>query len=114
MCYSDFNDILLTIQSIDTDVIIIENSRSDLKLLEALDRYSYTNEIGPGIYDIHLPWVPSVDEMYQWAIALLRYLSADLFWIDPYCGLKTRGWAEVEAALTNPVAVAHKLHIEKH
>jgi hypothetical protein len=92
----------------------IENSRSDLKLLEAFDRYSYTNEIGPGIYDIHPPWVPFVDEMYQWTIALFRCLPADLFWINSDFNLKTCDWAEVKAALTNLVAVTHKLHIEKH
>ncbi|RKP23999.1 cobalamin-independent synthase [Syncephalis pseudoplumigaleata] len=112
MCYSDFNDIFPAIQRMDADIITIENSRSDLKLLEAFDRYSYTNEIGPGIYDIHSPRVPSVEEMHERAQALLRYLPADLFWINPDCGLKTRGWAEVEAALTNLVAVAHRLRAE--
>ncbi|RKP06943.1 cobalamin-independent synthase [Thamnocephalis sphaerospora] len=109
MCYSDFNDIFSAIKRMDADVITIENSRSDLKLLSAFEQHSYTNWIGPGIYDIHSPRVPSVEEMKERLSAILQFLPNDLVWVNPDCGLKTRGWPEVEAALTNLVAVARAL-----
>ncbi|KAI8843566.1 cobalamin-independent synthase [Chytridium lagenaria] len=91
MCYSDFNDILPTIQSLDADVITIENSKSDLKLLTAFDRQNYTNAIGPGLYDIHSPRIPSTEEMQERLQAMLKYLKKELVWVNPDCGLKTRG-----------------------
>jgi len=110
MCYSDFNDIMPAIQRMDCDVLSIENSRSDLKLLDAFRSSSaYANEIGPGIYDIHSPRVPSVEEMKERVQQLLKYLPKKNLWINPDCGLKTRGWKEVEASLTNLMKVAKDL-----
>ncbi|KAJ1975394.1 methionine-synthesizing 5- methyltetrahydropteroyltriglutamate--homocysteine methyltransferase [Dimargaris cristalligena] len=106
MCYSDFNDIFPAIQRMDADVITIENSRSDLKLLRAFDRYGYHNASGPGLYDIHSPRVPTVEEMNERLAALLNYLPFQLIWLNPDCGLKTRDWAEVEASLRNLTATA--------
>ncbi|KAI8997853.1 5-methyltetrahydropteroyltriglutamate-homocysteine S-methyltransferase [Pilobolus umbonatus] len=106
MCYSDFNDIFDAIVDMDADVITIENSKSDEKLLAALEARSYPNEIGPGLYDIHSPRIPSVEEMKTIFAQLLKHLPKELLWINPDCGLKSRGWAETEAALVNMVAVA--------
>jgi len=106
MCYSDFNDIIESIQRMDADVITIENSRSDLKLLNAFEKHEYTNEIGPGLYDIHSPRVPSKEELKTRLQAILKYIPKNLTWVNPDCGLKTRGWPEVEAALKNMTDVA--------
>ncbi|TPX68049.1 5-methyltetrahydropteroyltriglutamate---homocysteine S-methyltransferase [Spizellomyces sp. 'palustris'] len=106
MCYSDFNDIFSTIQALDADAITIENSKSDLKLLNAFERYGYTNGIGPGLYDIHSPRVPSEEEMRERLQEMLKYLKKDLVWVNPDCGLKTRGWPETERALSNMCRVA--------
>uniref|UniRef100_A0A1D1YK21 5-methyltetrahydropteroyltriglutamate--homocysteine S-methyltransferase n=1 Tax=Anthurium amnicola TaxID=1678845 RepID=A0A1D1YK21_9ARAE len=106
MCYSDFNDIIESIQRMDADVITIENSRSDLKLLNAFEKHEYTNEIGPGLYDIHSPRVPSSEELKTRLQAILKYIPKNLAWVNPDCGLKTRGWPEVEAALKNMTDVA--------
>ncbi|KAI0244629.1 methionine-synthesizing 5- methyltetrahydropteroyltriglutamate--homocysteine methyltransferase [Massospora cicadina] len=106
MCYSDFNDIFNSIKGMDADVLTIENSKSDLKLLSAFEVHSYTNQIGPGVYDIHSPRVPSVQEMKGRVAAMLSYLPPSLMWINPDCGLKTRGWPEVEASLRNLAEVA--------
>lgn len=108
MCYSDFNDIFTAIQRMDADVLTIENSKSDLKLLRAFERHGHVNEIGPGLYDIHSPRVPSVDEMASRLQAMLSFLPSDLLWVNPDCGLKTRGWAESLAALQNMVEVAKR------
>jgi 5-methyltetrahydropteroyltriglutamate--homocysteine methyltransferase len=109
MCYSEFNDIIAAIADMDADVITIETSRSNMELLGAFVDFRYPNEIGPGVYDIHSPRVPSVEEMER----LLRRAEAVIprrqLWVNPDCGLKTRGWPEVKAALTNMVAVARKL-----
>ncbi|KAJ2749483.1 methionine-synthesizing 5- methyltetrahydropteroyltriglutamate--homocysteine methyltransferase, partial [Coemansia sp. BCRC 34490] len=105
-CYSDFNEIFTAIKSLDADVITIENSKSDLKLLGALETHGYTAEIGPGLYDIHSPRVPSVEEMAARFAALQKYIPAENLWANPDCGLKTRGWPEVEESLQNLVAVA--------
>ncbi|KAJ2013649.1 methionine-synthesizing 5- methyltetrahydropteroyltriglutamate--homocysteine methyltransferase [Coemansia sp. RSA 922] len=105
-CYSDFNEIFTAIKSLDADVITIENSKSDLKLLGALEVHGYAAEIGPGLYDIHSPRVPSVEEMAARFAALQKYIPAENLWANPDCGLKTRGWPEVKESLTNLVAVA--------
>ncbi|KAJ2775831.1 methionine-synthesizing 5- methyltetrahydropteroyltriglutamate--homocysteine methyltransferase [Coemansia javaensis] len=105
-CYSDFNEIFTAIKSLDADVITIENSKSDLKLLGALEAHGYAAEIGPGLYDIHSPRVPSVEEMAARFAALQKYIPAENLWANPDCGLKTRGWPEVRQALENLVAVA--------
>jgi len=109
MCYSEFNDILPAIAAMDADVITIETSRSDMELLEAFRGFHYPNDIGPGVYDIHSPRVPSVEEMLRLMRKALAVIPANRLWINPDCGLKTRGWPEVEAALKNMVAVARQL-----
>ncbi|KAI8904076.1 cobalamin-independent synthase [Gorgonomyces haynaldii] len=106
MCYSDFNDIFEAIQALDADCITIENSKSDAKLLHAFEKHSYTNGIGPGLYDIHSPRVPPAQEMSDRLQAINKYIKNHLLWVNPDCGLKTRGWAETEAALSNMVNVA--------
>ncbi len=109
MCYSEFNDILPAIAAMDADVITIETSRSDMELLEAFRDFQYPNDIGPGVYDIHSPRVPSTEEMSRLMHKALAVIPAQRLWINPDCGLKTRGWPEVEAALQNMVAVARQL-----
>ena len=109
MCYSEFNDILPAIAAMDADVITIETSRSDMELLEAFSEFSYPNDIGPGVYDIHSPRVPGTDEMLRLMRKALAVIPASRLWINPDCGLKTRGWPEVDAALHNMVAVARQL-----
>jgi 5-methyltetrahydropteroyltriglutamate--homocysteine methyltransferase len=109
MCYSEFNDILPAIAAMDADVITIETSRSDMELLDAFRKFSYPNDIGPGVYDIHSPRVPSTEEMLRLMRKALAVIPAQRLWINPDCGLKTRGWPEVEAALQNMVAVARQL-----
>ncbi|BGP49930.1 methionine-synthesizing 5-methyltetrahydropteroyltriglutamate--homocysteine methyltransferase [Rhodotorula kratochvilovae] len=106
-CYSDFGLIFEHIKRLDCDVISVEASKSDLKLLNAFHRYSYENLIGPGLYDIHSPRVPSVEEMKERLAAFKKALpNQKHLYVNPDCGLKTRGWPEVKEALTNLVAVA--------
>ncbi|UTD56223.1 5-methyltetrahydropteroyltriglutamate--homocysteine S-methyltransferase [Halomonas sp. MS1] len=109
MCYSEFNDIIGAIAALDADVITIETSRSDMELLDAFQDFAYPNEIGPGVYDIHTPNIPDV----AWMVALmekaLEKIPAERLWVNPDCGLKTRGWAEVEPALANMVEAANQL-----
>ncbi len=109
MCYSEFNDILPAIAAMDADVITIETSRSDMELLEAFREFAYPNDIGPGVYDIHSPRIPSTEEMLRLMRKASAVIPAQRLWINPDCGLKTRGWPEVEAALKNMVEVAHRL-----
>jgi 5-methyltetrahydropteroyltriglutamate--homocysteine methyltransferase len=104
MCYSEFNDILPEIAAMDADVITIETSRSDMELLEAFGEFKYPNEIGPGVYDIHSPRVPKIEEMLRLIAKALDVVPADRLWINPDCGLKTRAWPETEAALVNMLA----------
>ena len=103
MCYSEFNDIIKTIEAMDADVISIETSRSGNELLKVFETVGYKQEVGPGVYDIHSPRVPSVEEMVTQIELLLEVLPARQLWINPDCGLKTRGWAEVEPSLKNMV-----------
>ncbi|KAI0702871.1 cobalamin-independent methionine synthase [Cytidiella melzeri] len=105
-CYSDFDDIFTSIQDLDADVISIEASKSDMKLLNTFKHYGYSNQIGPGVYDIHSPRVPSEQEIKDRIAAMLAILPADLLVINPDCGLKTRGWKETEASLVNLVNAA--------
>jgi len=109
MCYSEFNDILPAIAAMDADVITIETSRSDMELLDAFHAFHYPNDIGPGVYDIHSPRVPSTEEMLRLMHKALAVIPAQRLWINPDCGLKTRGWPEVKIALQNMVAVARQL-----
>jgi len=103
MCYSEFNDIIKTIEAMDADVISIETARSGNKLLKIFKDVAYKQEIGPGIYDIHSPRVPSVDEMVRQIKALIEVLPKEQLWINPDCGLKTRKWPEVKQSLKNLV-----------
>ena len=112
MCYSEFNDILPAIAAMDADVITIETSRSDMELLDAFRAFHYPNDIGPGVYDIHSPRVPGKDEMLRLMRKAAAVIPHERLWINPDCGLKTRGWPEVEAALKNMVAVAHELRCD--
>jgi 5-methyltetrahydropteroyltriglutamate--homocysteine methyltransferase len=105
-CYSDFDDIFPSIQRLDADVISIEASKADMKLLDTFKRYGYSNQIGPGVYDIHSPRVPGQQEIQDRVKAMLNILPENLLFINPDCGLKTRGWKETEASLTNLVAAA--------
>jgi 5-methyltetrahydropteroyltriglutamate--homocysteine methyltransferase len=106
MCYSEFNDIIDAIAAMDADVISIETSRSKMELLDAFKTYKYPNEIGPGVYDIHSPRVPAVDEMTGLLKLARQRLSDRQIWINPDCGLKTRKWEEVRPALVNMVEAA--------
>ncbi|AAW46187.1 hypothetical protein CNBK1240 [Cryptococcus deneoformans B-3501A] len=105
-CYSDFGDIFPSIQRLDADVISIEASKADLKLLDVFKSYGYSNEIGPGVYDIHSPRVPGEQEIKDRIAAMVKVLPADLMVVNPDCGLKTRGWKETEESLANLVAAA--------
>lgn len=109
MCYSEFNDIIDSVGAMDADVISIETSRSHMELLEAFVTYKYPNEIGPGVWDIHSPRVPSADEMTSLLEKAEKVIPVDQLWVNPDCGLKTRGWAEVEPSLINLVKAAKTL-----
>ncbi|PTU74047.1 5-methyltetrahydropteroyltriglutamate--homocysteine S-methyltransferase [Pseudomonas mangrovi] len=112
MCYSEFNDVIESIAAMDADVITIETSRSDMELLDAFEQFAYPNEIGPGVYDIHSPRVPSREEMVKLMRKAARRIPAERLWVNPDCGLKTRGWPETEAALVNMVAAARELRAD--
>jgi 5-methyltetrahydropteroyltriglutamate--homocysteine methyltransferase len=107
MCYSNFNDIIDTIERMDADVITIETSRSGNKLLKVFQKANYKAQIGPGVYDIHSPRVPSVEEMSEQIKAFLQVLPKKQLWINPDCGLKTRGWSETKEALANMLKAVH-------
>ncbi|MDD2868428.1 5-methyltetrahydropteroyltriglutamate--homocysteine S-methyltransferase [Neomegalonema sp.] len=112
MCYAEFGDIMPAVAAMDADVISIETSRSDMELLSAFEDFAYPNEIGPGVWDIHSPRVPSEAEMRALMRKAAEAIPADRLWVNPDCGLKTRGWPEVEAALGHLVATARKLRAE--
>jgi 5-methyltetrahydropteroyltriglutamate--homocysteine methyltransferase len=109
MCYSEFNDIIASIAGMDADVITIETSRSDMELLDAFDHFKYPNEIGPGVYDIHSPNIPTREHIIELMRKAAERIPAQRLWVNPDCGLKTRQWAEVIPALTNMVAAAKTL-----
>lgn len=109
MCYSEFNDIIQHIADMDADVITIECSRSQMELLDAFAEFKYPNEIGPGVYDIHSPRVPSQKEMTQLMEKAKAVIPKDQLWVNPDCGLKTRGWNETKAALIEMVNAAKAL-----
>ncbi|HEX6587224.1 MAG TPA: 5-methyltetrahydropteroyltriglutamate--homocysteine S-methyltransferase [Solirubrobacterales bacterium] len=106
MCYSDFGDIMEQIQGMDADVNLIEAARSRMELLGDWEKTGYTNDIGPGVYDIHSPRVPTVEEMAELLREAARVLRPEQIWVNPDCGLKTRGWPETEASLRNMVQAA--------
>jgi 5-methyltetrahydropteroyltriglutamate--homocysteine methyltransferase len=112
MCYAEFNDIMQAIVAMDADVISIEASRSRMELLSVFEETNYPNEIGPGVYDIHSPRIPSEEEMESLLRLALKYLDKDQIWVNPDCGLKTREWDQVIPALTAMVAAARKLRKE--
>ena len=112
MCYSEFNDIMASIADMDADVITIETSRSDMELLDAFDHFSYPNEIGPGVYDIHSPNIPTEQHMVALMKKAAKRVPAERLWVNPDCGLKTRQWPEVIPALTHMVAAAKTLRAE--
>jgi 5-methyltetrahydropteroyltriglutamate--homocysteine methyltransferase len=109
MCYSEFNDILPSIAAMDADVITIETSRSRMKLLDGFGRFAYPNEIGPGVYDIHSPRLPSEEEMLALLDRAAGVIPPERLWVNPDCGLKTRGWPETEEALRRMVQAARAL-----
>ena len=106
MCYCEFGDIIESIAALDADVISIEASRSEMELLDAFVEFEYPNEIGPGVYDIHSPRVPDVDEMVDLIGAAMAVVPVQRLWVNPDCGLKTRRWEEVRPALTHLVEAA--------
>ncbi|MCE3235425.1 MAG: 5-methyltetrahydropteroyltriglutamate--homocysteine S-methyltransferase [Vampirovibrio sp.] len=109
MCYSEFNDILPAIAAMDADVITIESSRSDLELLQGFAEFHYPNEIGPGVYDVHSPTVPTVDAMVAILNQAAQVIAPANLWVNPDCGLKTRQWEEVEPSLKRMVEAAAKM-----
>lgn len=112
MCYAEFNDIISHIADMDADVITIECSRSQMELLDAFAEFKYPNEIGPGVYDIHSPRVPSKEEMVQLMEKAKAVIPSDQLWVNPDCGLKTRGWPETKAALQEMVDAAKELRAQ--
>lgn len=112
MCYSEFNDIIENIADMDADVITIECSRSQMELLNAFADFKYPNEIGPGVYDIHSPRVPSKEEMIKLLRKAQNVIPAGQLWVNPDCGLKTRHWEETEKALIAMVAAAKEASVE--
>jgi len=109
MCYSEFNDIIASIADMDADVITIETSRSDMELLDVFEEFNYPNAIGPGVYDIHSPNIPTSTEMITLMEKAAQRISTEQLWVNPDCGLKTRQWQEVRPALTNMVEAAKQL-----
>lgn len=112
MCYSEFNDIIEAVAAMDADVISIETSRSRMELLDAFVKFRYPNAIGPGVYDIHSPRVPTVEEMIALLEKARAVLRPEQLWVNPDCGLKTRGWPETMAALEAMVEAARRLRAE--
>ena len=112
MCYAEFNDIIESIAKMDADVISIEASRSRMELLEAFKDFNYPNDIGPGVYDIHSPNVPSVDEIVDLIHRALEVIPAGQLWINPDCGLKTRQWEEIKPSLQNMISAVEKVRAE--
>jgi 5-methyltetrahydropteroyltriglutamate--homocysteine methyltransferase len=109
MCYSDFNTIIESVAALDADVLFIESSRSNMRLLEVFEAYEYPNDIGLGVYDIHSPRIPSTDEMYDLLTKALESVGPEKIWVNPDCGLKTRNWDEVRPSLEHLVQAAERL-----
>ena len=112
MCYSEFTDIIPAIDDMDADVITFEASRSDLQILDSLRENNFETEVGPGVYDIHSPRVPSVEEITRAIKIMLTKIDKDKLWVNPDCGLKTRGVPETEASLKNMVKAAEIVRAE--
>jgi 5-methyltetrahydropteroyltriglutamate--homocysteine methyltransferase len=109
MCYGDFNDIMVSILAMDADVISLENARSHEELLKSFREHKYDHGVGPGVYDIHSPVVPATEDMIKRIQAASRYIDESLLWVNPDCGLKTRGWPETIQSLKNMVEAAAQL-----
>jgi 5-methyltetrahydropteroyltriglutamate--homocysteine methyltransferase len=109
MCYSEFNDIITAIAAMDADVITIETSRSQMELLDAFINFKYPNDIGPGVYDIHSPRIPSVSEIETLLHKAAALIPVRQLWVNPDCGLKTRNWEETVQALKNMVQAARNI-----
>lgn len=114
MCYCEFNDVIQAIADLDADVITLESSRSEMELLQAFESFAYPNEIGPGVYDIHSPRVPSKEEIIHSLECAVQYIPETRLWVNPDCGLKTRDWPEVIASLKNMVAAAKFMRDKYH
>jgi len=112
MCYCEFSDMIQAILALDADVISIESSRSQMKLLPVFSEFKYSNEIGPGVFDIHSPTIPDVPTLHALLQAALKVLPSNLLWVNPDCGLKTRQWVEVKQQLSNMVQAARLLREE--
>ena len=112
MCYSEFNAILPAIARMDADVISIESSRSGMELLDAFTRFHYEGQVGPGVYDIHSPRIPTADEMARLLRMALKHVDRERLWVNPDCGLKTRQWDEAWPALENMVTAALRIRAE--
>ena len=113
MCYSEFTDIIPAIDDMDADVITFEASRSDLQILDSLRENHFETEVGPGVYDIHSPRVPSVEEIVNALNIMLTKIEKDKLWVNPDCGLKTRGVPETDASLRNMVKAAEQIRNQK-
>ena len=109
MCYSKFNDIFEAIINLDADVITIESFRSNMEILKAFDKEKYPNAIGPGVYDIHSPHVPTVKEIIHLLTRAVKFIPKERLWANPDCGLKTRQWSEVIASLKNMIEAVKTL-----
>lgn len=109
MCYSEFNDIIENIAEMDADVITIECSRSNMELLDVFSKFNYPNDIGPGVYDIHSPRIPSKEEMERLLDKASKVIPVERLWVNPDCGLKTRNWEETEKALKEMVLAASEM-----
>ncbi|MDO6685170.1 MULTISPECIES: 5-methyltetrahydropteroyltriglutamate--homocysteine S-methyltransferase [unclassified Agarivorans] len=109
MCYSEFNDIMPSVAALDADVLTIETSRSAMSLLQAFEHFEYPNEIGPGVYDIHSPNIPSIADIKGLIDKAAEWIPHQRLWVNPDCGLKTRNWEETEAALKNMVLATKEL-----
>ena len=109
MCYSEFNDIIDSIAAMDADVISIETSRSHMELLDAFVKFKYPNQIGPGVYDIHSPRVPTKDEMVELLEKAAKVIDPKRLWVNPDCGLKTRGWEETKLSLQRMIEAAQTI-----
>lgn len=114
MCYSEFNHIISGVADLDADVITIETSRSDMALLGAFEAFNYPNDIGPGVYDIHSPNIPSKQAIIDLLTKAERWIEPQKLWVNPDCGLKTRNWQECEAALEVLVDAAKELRLRNH
>lgn len=111
LCYADYRDILDALVQMDADVLTIETARSGMKVIEAFASKPYPNQLGPGIYDIHSPRIPSAKEMRRMLVNMLRYFGPDQIWVNPDCGLKTRSWDEVRPSITHMVKAATSLRL---